>query len=308
MLAEVGKRKGGRGERNEGGSKRRQRRLFLQSRAMMISPFSHRVSRLSSKRCGACPRAQRRAPSSPTRRTARATRRAGAATEHRGASGTRSKQERARRESKKSRSSRAPHTSAAASQRPWIRTRFPRGQAREMTGYIAGGSLRREGDARARKRPKLGQSQGQKRRPRASSASSGDRRRLAVMTILFVPSPGAALLLSSTFCPERKVMDSSERNRAVSERSKRGERRQGGRHRHQAAAADARGAGYCRARNQGKGKKLTGVGQRDLGRLRGVEPEGPLAHAQDGRRQAALELEGGHGLGGSLERKNKGRV
>ena len=51
-----------------------------------------------------------------------------------------------------------------------------------------------------------------------------------------------------------------------------------------------------RAKEKKKTRRLTGVGLPDLGRLRRVEPQGPLAHTQDGRRQAALELEGGHGL------------
>ena len=59
---------------SEGGSKgrRRRRRLFFQSRAMMISRFfPHRASRLSSKRRGACSRAQKRVPSSLSRRSSR---------------------------------------------------------------------------------------------------------------------------------------------------------------------------------------------------------------------------------------------
>ena len=50
----------------------------------------------------------------------------------------------------------APFRSAAASHWPWIRTLFPRGHARETTGSSVGGSWRREGDAGAQKRPKLG--------------------------------------------------------------------------------------------------------------------------------------------------------
>ena len=145
-----------------------QKRREEGSKAAALS-IAARDDLLSSQRCRSpesrrsalifAARKQKRAASLPSGEQARAPRR-GCRGESKPGGGRLELDQDKRARARESR----PPSSAAASQRPWLRNLSTRGHARETTGSSACSSWRREGEARAQKRPKLGLMGGARRR------------------------------------------------------------------------------------------------------------------------------------------------